>query len=398
VVWRRIKKADSQKQGKARRSGRLMKFKVLYVIPQFSVGGREKVVASLMEELDRGLFEPSIVCLRRDREGIERFFPEAHTSATFLAKKEGGIDFKLARGIRKLIVREKIAIVHCHNPGTLLYGGLAGLLARYPVVINTEHGYSYSIGKGKRFVEGILRNRIEKTVAVCEDLKRKLCETTLTRPDKIQVVRNGISVKKFLNAVPCEEVRKFRNGSSEPVIAAIGRLDHVKGHQVLIEAIKGSESQGHPSKLVIVGNGPLRHDLETRVRSLGLEKLVWFMGARNDIPEILSAVDIFVLPSLSEGLSITLLEAMAAGKAVIATNVGGNPEVIADGIDGLLVPQGSPGDLAQRLMELTADGDKREALGRAAAEKVSQFFPQERFVREMEGVYLKGLERKGYIK
>lgn len=369
-----------------------MKYRVLHVIPQFSVGGREKVVHSLIKGLDGDFFECSLVSLK-DSAPPAGFFTSENLRLTSLGKRNQGVDLFLILRLRKFISENKFHIVHVHNPGTLIYGSIAAKLAGVKVIVNTEHGYSSSISRKKKLAESLLRNCISTTIAVCDALKRYLCLTHSVKEEKVVVICNGIDANRYFTPDVNLELRKEMGKENKIVIGAIGRLDPIKGHKVLLEAFSECLRQNRSIKLVVVGDGPLRRPLENVANSLNIHEHVLFMGNRSEIPQILSLIDIFVLPSLNEGLSITLLEAMAAGKAIIATNVGGNPEVIDDTENGILVKPESSSALARAMLDLAKDNERRVLLGRAAREKVVKCFSQDQFVAQVQSLYFNHLSR-----
>jgi sugar transferase (PEP-CTERM/EpsH1 system associated) len=369
-----------------------VKYRVLHVIPQFSIGGREKVVHSLIRGLNGDFFECSLVSLK-DSVPPPGFFTSEDLGLLSLGKRNQGVDLFLISRLRRFIAQNKFHIVHVHNPGTLIYGGIAAKLAGVRVIVNTEHGYSYSISRKKKLAESLLRNRISTTIAVCDALKRYLCLTYSVKGEKVVVIRNGIDANRYFMPDVNPELRKELGKENKTIIGAIGRLDPIKGHKVLLEAFSECLQQNRSMKLVVVGDGPLRKPLENLASSLGIHEHILFMGNRLEIPQILTFIDIFVLPSLNEGLSITLLEAMAAGKAIIATNVGGNPEVIDDAENGILVKPESPSVLAQAMLDLAKDNERRVLLGRAAREKVVKCFSRDQFVAQIQSLYFNQLNR-----
>lgn len=370
----------------------MIQYKVLHIIPQLSIGGRERVVYHLIEGLDRSYFSPYLLSLKKSIPRSE-YFPLNDFPVTFLGKRERGVDLSLIQKIKKFIVKNEIDIVHTHNPGGFLYGALASKLARTLVTVNTEHGYSYSISRKKRFVEDFLRNRIDMTIAVSQELRKDLCSRSFIRPEKIVVIHNGIDTYKFHTTCVPEDLINEIKKNGKTIVGVIGRLDPIKGHENLLKAFCICLNHNRNIRLIIVGDGPLRCQLKKIADSLCINDEVVFMGNRVDMPQILSVMDIFVLPSLYEGLSITLLEAMAAGKAIIATSVGGNPEVIEDGVTGILTPPNSPPLLARRILELINDPDKREQLGRSARSKADKCFSKDKFVQNIQALYFNCLNK-----
>ena len=181
--------------------------------------------------------------------------------------------------------------------------------------------------------------------------------------------------------------------NSDRIIGCVGTLRSVKGHKYLIQAIPLILDKFPHTRLVLVGDGPLRSELERLAEKLKVRERIMFLGYRPDVSELMNIFDIFILPSLSEGLSNVLLEAMAASKPVIATNVGGNPEVVEDGRTGLLVPPKDPKKIAEAVNELLDNKNKRLEMGKAGLERVKEKFSISKTVREYKEVYLEVLHK-----
>jgi glycosyltransferase involved in cell wall biosynthesis len=207
-----------------------------------------------------------------------------------------------------------------------------------------------------------------------------------------------VDLSRFRQARPREEVRRGLGLPPEArVVGLVARLDHWgKGHRELFAALAQLQ-ESLPVQALIVGGGRRQGDMEKLAASLGIGGAVHFLGNRRDVPDLLGAMDIFVLPSHSEGVSLALLEAMAAGLPVIASAVGGLPEVIADGVNGLLIPPRDPGALAGALARLLAEPDLARRLGGQARRDVENYYSVERLVREVNGIYEDLLKKKGLV-
>jgi len=206
--------------------------------------------------------------------------------------------------------------------------------------------------------------------------------------DKMVTIHNGIDTDRFGSPHDSSAIRAALGlCADQPVIGIVARLDPIKNHEALITAMKQIVAQLPRAVLLIVGDGPLRSELEAQVSSLALGDHVCFLGARADVPELLGAIDLFVLCSHSEGLSLTLIEACAAGKPIVATDVGGNAEVVQHQETGLLVPLGQPELLAEAILEVLGDREKALQMGQNGRRNFEEQFVLGAMVQEYEKLY-----------
>lgn len=233
-------------------------------------------------------------------------------------------------------------------------------------------------------------------VAVSEDIARGLCQAVGIRPNRIRIIYNGIETDLFHpNQKTREQIRRELQVTDEQsVIGTIGNLYPVKGHTYLVRAAAAVTQVFPESVFIIAGRGQLLEGLQTEARELGVEKHIRFLGFREDVPALLQAMDIFVLPSLSEGLPLSALEAMASGKPVVATRVGGVPEVVVDGETGFLVAPEDADDLAEKLVCLLKAPCLLQQLGAKGHEMVKERFSLDRMVKNYEELYQKALLEK----
>jgi glycosyltransferase involved in cell wall biosynthesis len=272
----------------------------------------------------------------------------------------------LARAIRA----ESPEIFHAHLvwPLRCTRGIVAARLARVPTVIATQQLYSRPIGRKNRARQWLVSMLVDRYLAVSEAMATELREF-VARPGRVSAVRNAIDVERFAQAAP--GLRAELGGDDGRVLVlTLARLDFQKGLEFLIDAVR--EVPG--ALFLLAGDGPDRSALESRARECGVEDRVVFLGHRDDIPELLAACDLFVLPSLFEGLPVSVLEAMAAGKPVVATNIGGTNEAVVDGVTGTLVPAANTGALATAISLLACDPARRAVMGGAGRERVTEFF------------------------
>jgi sugar transferase (PEP-CTERM/EpsH1 system associated) len=367
--------------------GSEMKTKLLHLIPSMNIGGREKVVIDLVEHTDKSEFKVEIACLGSEGTFYDRF-KKLNVKLHFF-RKEPGFDFLLFENLRRFLRKKKYEIVHCHNPGTLIYGALSAKLANIPKIVNTEHGYGTEISKRKILLETVLRNKIYATAAVSNDLKRKLVAHFLANPGKITVIHNGISSENDQQTTDKTAVKKSLGINPDDfVVGTVGRLEPVKDQKTLVEAFNILRQKISRTKLLIVGDGKERQNLQKTTDNLNLGNSIIFAGECNNVERLLQGMDAFVLPSLDEGISMTLLEAMREGVPVIASSVGGNVEVIEENRSGFLVPPGKPDIIAEKLLHLMVNKAMAESMRNNAMQRLLQHFNMNKCAEKYRSLYI----------
>lgn len=285
-----------------------------------------------------------------------------------------GVIWKLWRFLR----HEKPDIVHTHLFGGDTWGRIAAILARVPVIVSTEHNTNFDEGWAKRKVKKFLSLFTKKIVAVSEAVKNYSVSRDKIKAKKIIVIANGINLDKFVGI----SEKEF---GDPPVIGVVGRLEEQKGHKYLFEALNLIKII--PWILWVVGDGSKKNELERLAKDLNLRERIIFLGARKNIPEILSGIDIFSFPSLWEGLGLAVLEAAAAGKPIVASRVGGIPEIISDGETGILVEPKNVKSLADGLERVLLGKIDAKEMGERAREMVKEKFGVEKMVEEYDKLY-----------
>ncbi|HEC16059.1 MAG TPA: glycosyltransferase [Sedimenticola sp.] len=359
---------------------------VLHLIQGLDIGGLEIMVINLLKRLDRERYHSSVCCFdtlgslapRLTEKGIE----------VHLLKRNPGVDFSYIIRLAKFLRKQNTQILHLHNPTAFFYGAIAGKLAGTPGIIYTEHGRDFSSSKKVRFANRMLSRLVDKVVTVADFGKRFLVEEEGIAGNRITTIHNGIDGARFGLAADELELRSALGlKEDQVVIGIVARLDPIKNHAVLLKAMQQVVAARPSSVLLVIGDGPLRGDLESQTKALGLEANVRFLGARQDVPDLLHLLDLFVLCSRSEGLSLTLIEACAAARPIIATDVGGNSEVVEHGVNGLIVPSGQPEALAKAMMELLDDADKARRMGASGRQKFEREFTLDAMVQAYERLY-----------
>jgi glycosyltransferase involved in cell wall biosynthesis len=365
---------------------------VCFIVNNFNVGGLEKVVIDLVNHLDRNRFDVSVVCvdghgtlfdrLRLD-EGACLVLDKSHSMHTPV----GTFDPKTLWRMRSFFARRDVSVIHAHNVGPLVFGGLASRLGlRRPTVVYSEHNQIYSAGRSGRRKFIFYVRLADHVVAVSHDLRRTLVSKVHpTVP--VRVIHNGIDGTQF-SMTSGEEVRRELGIGEEDILIGSGVvLSKQKGMPYLLRAAKGVIAREPRARFVVAGDGPLRKDLERSAAHLGLGDRFRFLGYRSDMPRVISAFDIYVLPSLWEGLPLALLEAMAMGKPIVATEVGGNPEVVQDGVNGFIVPRRDAASLQDALIRICRDDLFRRRAQRVNRSRFESDFSLTAMVNAHERLY-----------
>lgn len=357
-----------------------MTWSIVHVLSSFGMGGQERLALDLAAIQHRRGHRVSVISLAPPPDGpLGAEFAKAHVQVEHVAKKREGFDFSLPPRLARAFRAARADIVHTHNPQPLIYSSAAARLVG-AAAIHTKHGLNPG-SRGQRFLRRSASRFVDSFVAVSEATAVQAREQDDCAPARLRVIPNGIRLDKF--AVAEEERKKLRDDARAQlglgdawVVGTVGRLDENKNHAMLIRAM--APYLGADCKLVIIGAGPTRAALDAAVAQLPDPSSVILTGLRTDVPRLLPAFDVFTLPSATEGLPLVVPEAMAAGLPVVATAVGGLPQVLDDGVTGLLVPvEEEP--LAAALISLR-DPARAAAMGRAAKAAALERFGAERMV------------------
>ena len=361
---------------------------VLHLSTSSGPGGAERMISTLTAALNQGQFRTIVVLFRS---GWLQTECEARGVRTCVMPLGGPFNLQWFRACLRLLRKEQVALIHAHEFSAILCGWVVAMLAGVPLVA-TVHGKNYFWEKLRRRVTYRLVSRQGTIVAVSKDLKQFICDRVGVQEQRVEVIYNGVAPAQIITD---EEVQtcKAELGISGcyPVLGVVGSLYPVKGHRFLLEAMPEILRRWPTAQLLVIGRGELDVVLKEQVEQLAIGANVHFLGMRQDVPRLLSLMDVFVLPSLSEGLSIALLEAMASGKPVVATRVGGNPELIDHGRTGFLVQSEDAKDLAANLLTLLSDPGMMQQFGRQATERVRQHFAMEQMVDRYRDLYARCL-------
>jgi len=359
--------------------------KILTVLYKLEVGGAERIAITLAKGLDKTKFEPLFCCFKGGMLEQELF---SSGIQIYNLNKTNGFDFTLLPRFINIIKKEKIDLIHTHTFSPNLWGRLAGVISGVPVV-TTEHTVAAVKRPIQKVIDKVLSSFSAKIVAVSEVVRDSVIKEENILPDKVMTIYNGIDFN--IPTYPADLLEKKRrelginNGSK--VVVAIGRLEEPKGHEYLLQAAKVILNEFHNVQLLIVGDGYLKSELIRHTNDLGIRKDVIFSGRRNDISDILTMSDIAVLSSIREGFSIALLEYMACGKPIVATDVGGNSEAIITNKSGIIVPPANHLALAAGILKLLKDEPFANRLGMEAQKRYSECFTLKHMVSGIEELY-----------
>ncbi len=362
--------------------------RVLHLITELNTGGAQKALARLLAHLDRERFEPCVACLYNGDKAVAQEIRKLGIPVTDLGMT-GKARWDAFWRLYRLLRRERPAILHTWMYHANVPGRLLGRLAGVPVIITSRRNVDIG-GTGRELINRWTSALDDRVIAVCEVVRQAEMERAGVTAERVVTIYNGVEVNRYteLKAATRRRTRTALGAPLEaPLLGFVGRLHPQKNVAALLAAMKQVKERFPAARLVVVGDGELRSALEAQAQALGLQSSVIFAGQRTDVPEILAALDAFTLPSLWEGLPNAALEAMAAGLPVIATRVGGVPEVVVDEVTGLLVPPGDSNALAEAIVRLLQDPDGRQAMGQAGRERVRAHFSVERMVRETEALY-----------
>ncbi|OGX08660.1 MAG: hypothetical protein A2Z88_10315 [Omnitrophica WOR_2 bacterium GWA2_47_8] len=364
--------------------------KIMQVVLSLDCGGLEQLVVELTQKLKSQQIDSVIICLEKKGQLAEKLRNQGIEIIEF--GKKPGVDLGLFWGLARLMREQKVDLVHTHNFGPLIYGSIAARLAGVNS-INTRHG------RTDKKIASWIWDLNSFVVPVSNDTAEHLLELNKIKKDKLKVIYNGIDLKKFDNLLDQQKKAAFKQklglNPQKFTVGHVGRLSEEKDQATLLDAVKILLDQKKDVQLVIVGDGVLRKDLEKKSQDLGLTNAVKFLGFRNDISEILNIIDVYVLSSVREGLSLSILEAMAVGKPVIATKIGGSPEAIVDGKNGYLVSAKNPQAIAKGISMLYADRNLLSQVGKAARRSVEERFSLDAMAQEYAKLYEQIRKKRG---
>lgn len=366
--------------------------RVVFLVADLGLGGIQSMVDALARGLDTTRFAPAFVCF--DSVGVLGEALARDGFPVVLEQRAPGLDRSLPSRIARRLRELDASIVHAHNRTALFYGVLAKSKRPGTRMLYTEHDRSFPEKLRVRLLHAVLSRRVDHTVAVCSAVRDAIVATERFPPARTSVIVNGVAAPSATPSARDARSRieaEFPTAVGRPLMLAIGHLTPVKDHATLLEACARLPAARRPV-LLVAGDGPLRAELESRRDALGLRDDVAFPGYRRDVDQLLRACDFLVMSSVSEGLSIALVEAIARGVPVVATRVGGNGDVVEDGVNGILVPPSEPTALANALQRMAADPALRARCSAAGRTRYTRGFGLDAMIDAYQRLYAALLE------
>lgn len=363
--------------------------RVGFVVHVMQVAGAEVLVRETITRLGPAI-APTVFCL----DGVGRIGEElqARGVEVLALGRRPGWDVRVSRTLATAAAARNIEVFHAHQYTPFFYAAMAKTLIRpWPKLILTEHGRHFPdlVSPVRRAANRLVFDRLADRVnACCGFSARALCRIDGFAGNRIEVIENGIEVDRYGPSTDRPALmRRLGLDPARRYVAHVARHHPVKDQPTLIRGFAGIAAEFPDTDLLLVGDGPLRPDLEKLVADLGLTARVKFLGVRPDVADVLRAADVFGLTSVSEAASLTLLEAMATGLPVVVTAVGGNPEIVRAGVDGLLFPRGDAGGCAAALRTLLADPAFARKLGDSGRARVRAKYRLEQTVAAYHRLY-----------
>ena len=367
---------------------------IVHVVHRLDVGGLENGVVNLVNHMPVDRFRHTIICIAGYSEAFRSRIRRGDVEVLSLDKKPGK-DLPMYGRMWRELRRLEPDVVHSRNLGTVDMQWVAAA-ARVRARVHGEHGWEAADPKGldprRLRIRRACRPVIHRYVPMSQDIARWLESEVGVPRERIRQLYNGVDTSRFrLEGARPADLPWTTAATGGLVVGTVGRLDPVKNQAALLRAVRalidGSEELADGLRVVVAGDGPLRDSLRRLSAELGLADRVWFAGARADTPDLLRAMDVFVLPSVNEGISNTILEAMATALPVVAGRVGGNPEIVSDGSTGRLYDASSPAALEQALLGYLRDPELRRRHGAAGRDRAVAKFSLDAMVNDYMMLY-----------
>ncbi|MBN1163392.1 MAG: glycosyltransferase [Candidatus Krumholzibacteriota bacterium] len=367
--------------------------RVIHVLRSLEFGGAEKLVLDLAgTQKGTTAVNPFLVCVKSLGPLAERA-RELDLDPTLVGL--GRIKFLSAiHRLIRLFSRLHPDIVHTHNLVAHTHAAPAARLAGIPVV-HTKHGKGLTSFSRAPFLRRFLYHLADRLVVVSRETGESFQRKAGVDPDRMVVIYNGIDTSRFPGSGGAAVRDKLGIADGTRVVGAVSRLDPVKDHATMLKAFRRASRRYDDCVLLIVGDGPERGRIEKLIAELGLEGKVLLPGFSGRVPDYLAAIDLFLQPSTEEGLSLTILEAAAAGVPVVATPVGGTPEIIEDGISGLFVEVGDVESLSRGIIDFLENPEPFRERAQRARRKIEQRFSLSSMTSEYQALYEDVLKRRG---
>ncbi|NOZ64410.1 MAG: glycosyltransferase [Caldiserica bacterium] len=361
--------------------------RILYVIPKMEVGGTERHLYNLLHGLDKSRFLPRVICTWKLGRIGRKLREEGYTIEKLGFHK--GYDPRIALKLGRIMAEWKPHILHTYLFGFHLLPGIPARWRKVPLTISSRR----EIGEWKKFYHWWITRAgnwfTDYTVACSQEVKRYTIKKEGLPEERIEVIYNGINLEDFsFQALSNKRKKK---------VGVIANFYPEKGQRFFLEAVPHIKREFPETEFILAGEGEKRKAMENLCKEMGIDGMVKFLGLCEDIPAILSSLQVLVIPSVREGLPNVLLEALSTGTPVVATRVGGIPEVIRQGEEGILIPPGDPMSIKQAVCFLLSHPEKAREMGRKGRKLAENRFSLQRMLQDYEGMYLSLLSKKQHL-
>jgi len=371
----------------------LARISVMQLVYSLKIGGSEKLAYTISTNLNQAMFWPSVCALDLGGELVEDL---ENSRIEYHVLHRQGLEANIFRRLYCLIKRNRIDVVHTHHFTQLFYAAIPARLAGARI-IHTEHEFfSYLTDAFSRTMIRSLLRFCDGMTVVGQEVSDYFVRTVGIPEGRVMVVPNSVDITKF----DCDRnlIRgKLGLRPHEVVIGTVGRLEPEKDQKTLLEAFRQIKEVHPAARLLIVGDGSMAEELKCHAKRIGISDQTLFLGNRRDVPSLLAAMDIFVLSSIREGLPISLIEAMAARKPVVASDIGSIRDLVHDGQNGFLTPSGDPARFSRFLLRLIESTELRERLGSMGYQIVERSFSLPAMIRAYEELY-RSAYRKRHVR
>jgi len=365
------------------------KIKVTHLTFDMRIGGTEQVIKNLIENSNSEALDMSILCIESPLGPFANDLLSKGIKITAFSREQG-FDRTLIKQIRCYIKEHNIDVLHCHQYTPWIYGVLAAV-ATHAKVIFTEHGRFYpdSSSWKRKLINPLLHKITAATTAISSATKDALATYENLPAKDIQVIYNGISPLK-IDSNQVRQLRQSLNISDITLcLGTVARLDPIKNHSMMLNAFRRVLDRGVDAKLIIVGDGEMRPTIEGLIKKLALDEHVIMTGYQDNPSHYLALMDIYLLSSLSEGTSMTLLEAMSIGKPCVVTDAGGNPEIIEHKVNGLVTANDDAAAFAEGIITIASDISSQQSMARNARQIFEDKFSATSMVADFQSLYQK---------
>ena len=366
----------------------------MYILTGLHTGGAEMLLRDLLRKIDRNKFDPVVVCIVPVGKVGKEIRENGDTVISLDIKRKWNF-FLMLKKFFGIVKKEKPDIIHAHLFHAIFLARLVKAFQKKIKVISTIHSENNG-GKNRDILLRLTDRWSDATNTISKRVTEIMKAKKVTPPDRIRTIHNGIDPNKFYpDPEKGREIReKLKIPKEASVLISVGRLVEVKGFVYLLEAVKRIKEEHPEVFLIILGEGEKRGELEQKIESDNLKESVFLPGNKDNVRDYLNAADIFVSSSLWEGLPTVILEAMACGLPVVATNVGGTAEIVEDGRQGFLIDPQSPEQITEKVIYLLSNDKKKDKFRKEARAKIKNNFTLEEMVKNYEELYLNLCKKK----